>query len=143
MPRIQQMTLHGKTDAEIAMAIGGRLSSSDIRLVRHHLGVGSPGDLAGGDEIPFARGGRAGLRASGGRAVAYRVPGELTEANKATHQEVGYLASSPRGKQRCALCTKFITAAQGGPACKRVKDPIVAPGWCRRFVRNTAYADVK
>jgi hypothetical protein len=127
MPRIQQMALHGKTDAEIAMAIGGRLSSSDIRLVRHHLGIGSLGDLSGGDEIPFAH---------GGRAVARRVPGELPEPKKATHKEVGYVDESPRRQQNCAFCTKFIYRAGEEPRCKRVKSPIVGAGWCRRFVRD-------
>jgi hypothetical protein len=107
MPRIQQMALHGKTDAEIAMAIGGQLSSTDIRLVRHHLGIGSLGDLSGGDEIPFAR---------GGRAIARRVPGELPEAKKAAHEAVGYVdESNKRRQQNCALCTKFIWSPDEAP----------------------------
>jgi hypothetical protein len=168
MPRIQQMALHGKTDAELAMAIGGRLSSSDIGLVRHHLGIGSLGDLTGGDEMPFAHGGRAGRasgggasgggasddtlradaeraglsfspRAAGGRARGGRVLGELTEANKATHKEVGYVARTPRKKQRRSLCSKYIATVNGGPACKKVASPIGPEGWCKRFVRDTTF----
>jgi hypothetical protein len=164
MPRIQQMALHGKSDAEIAMAIGGQLSSSDVRLVRHHLGIGSTSDLMGGDEIPFARGGGVGFavggaaggaddetfradleaaglcspRASGGRAVARpRVKGEMAESDKATHEEVHYLAKTPNPLRRCAACTKYISSAEGGPACKRVASPINMHGVCNRFVRAT------
>jgi hypothetical protein len=74
-------------------------------------------------------------RARGGR-IGGRIPGELTEANKHSHAEVGYVSSSPRAKQRCELCSKFIPAVQGGPACKKVVQPIAAGGWCRRFMKR-------
>jgi hypothetical protein len=82
----------------------------------------------GGDEIPFRQGGAV-HRADGGR-----IPGELTEANKATHAEVGYVDVSPRAKQKCWKCTKYIPPDQGGPGCRKVKGPIEPVGWCRRFV---------
>jgi hypothetical protein len=64
-----------------------------------------------------------------------RIPGELPAARKASHEEVGYQAQSPRTKQRCELCNKFIPAEQGGPACKKVVQPIGPGAWCRRFVK--------
>jgi hypothetical protein len=152
LPRIQQLAMHGRSDAEIAMAIGGQLSSADVGLVRSHLGIAQR--ARGGRVRRFAGGGaggaseddlradaeRAGLffspRASGGRAVARRVPGELTEANKSSHAAVGYLASSPRAKQRCGLCAKFFIAPDGRRGCKRVQSPVAASGWCKRFVRD-------
>ncbi len=83
---------------------------------------------------------RAGLsfssRASGGRAITRRVRGELTEANKASHREVGYLASSPRKHQRCGLCAKFFIAPDGRRGCTKVKSPVAPSGWCRRFTRD-------
>jgi len=72
-------------------------------------------------------------RAPKGRAEGGRVPGELTEANKHSHQEVGYVSVSPRKRQRCELCTKYI---KDGPACKKVQSPIAAGAWCKRFVRK-------
>jgi hypothetical protein len=162
MPRIQQLALHGKTDAEIAMAIGGQLSSTDVRLVRHHLGIGPTSELRGGDDIPFARGGGVGFaaggaddetlradleaaglkcspRAAGGRVDRARVPGELDSANKATHEEAGYVDKSPFPKKMCSLCSKYIPRIEGGPACKKIASPIRMGGYCRRFVRNTTF----
>jgi hypothetical protein len=168
--------LHGSSDRDIALAIGGRLSSSDVQLVRHHLGIGSTSDLMGGDEIPFATGGRVGFasgggagtggandetfradleaaglrvspRARGGRALPrYRYalrPGELTESNKATHEEVGYVDESPRAKQWCGLCAKFYLAADLRPGCLKVKSPVVAGGWCRRFMLDGEVAEAR
>jgi hypothetical protein len=75
-------------------------------------------------------------RAAGGRVKDARVPGELPEARKASHAEVGYVDESKRRQQNCALCTKFIWFADASPRCKRVKSPIVGAGLCRRFVRD-------
>jgi hypothetical protein len=68
------------------------------------------------------------------KAHGGRVSGELTEANKASHAEVRYTSHSSHKKQRCDLCTKFISAEKGGPACKKIQSPIAASGWCTRFV---------
>jgi hypothetical protein len=68
------------------------------------------------------------------KAHGGRVLGELTEANKASHAEVRYAAHSSHKKQRCDLCTKFISAEKGGSACKKIQSPIAASGWCIRFV---------
>lgn len=70
------------------------------------------------------------------RARGGRVPGELTESNKHSHQEVGYVSVSPRKKQRCEICWKFIPASEGGPSCLKIQSPIAAAGWCRRFSRT-------
>lgn len=70
-------------------------------------------------------------KASGGR-----IPGELPPSQKHSHEEVGYVSESPRKKQHCSLCTKYIPAEQGGPACKKVVQPIAPGAWCRRFVRR-------
>jgi hypothetical protein len=175
-PRIQQMALHGASDRDIALAIGGRLSSSDVQLVRHHLGIGSTTDLMGGDEIPFATGGRVGFasgggagtggandetfradleaaglkvspRAWGGRALPRyqygRVPGELSEANKASHDAVAYTDISPRKKQNCGVCAKSFLRPDVSLGCKGVKDPIVAGGWCRRFMLDGEVAEAR
>lgn len=70
------------------------------------------------------------------RARGGRIPGELPPSQKHSHEEVGYVSTSPRSKQRCALCTKFIPPVEGGPACKKVESPIAAKAWCRRFIRK-------
>jgi Inorganic Pyrophosphatase len=71
------------------------------------------------------------------RARGGRIPGELPASQKASHEEVGYISESPKKKQRCELCTKFISAIEGGPACRKVAQPIGPGAWCKRFVLRT------
>jgi hypothetical protein len=132
-------------DQRVARRVGELLTSSDrnsiargIQLVtRNPTLFGAlrhvTGAIAGAGTEAVETSGRA----AGGRVKNGRVPGELTEANKASHQEVGYVAQSPRAKQRCSLCVRYIAAVNGGPACKKVASPIRANGWCRRFSRTT------
>jgi hypothetical protein len=56
------------------------------------------------------------------------------EAQKFTHEQVGYEDQSTHAGQTCANCQNFIPAAGGKPAgCKGVKRPIAPEAWCRRF----------
>jgi hypothetical protein len=100
------------------------------------------GASAGGanDETFLADCQRAGLSISP-RARGGRVRGELSDANKATHEEVGYVATTPFPKRRCSLCVKYIHSGQGGPACKKVASPINMHGFCKRFVTTTFAED--
>ena len=57
-PHIQHLALAGKSDAEIAGVMRGRLSVDQVRSVREHLGIGAVSPLMRPDEdIPFRRGG--------------------------------------------------------------------------------------
>lgn len=56
------------------------------------------------------------------------------QKEKLPHQGVAYVDKSPSTKRQCGKCAMFVEGEYGGPLCTLVKSPIVAGGYCRRFV---------
>jgi hypothetical protein len=52
----------------------------------------------------------------------------VSEADKIKQADARY-QPRPKGEQRCEICLQFLPPA----ACKIVRGPIVAKGWCQFF----------
>ena len=59
------------------------------------------------------------------------------DAQKRTHESVGYVSVSKLPNQKCQLCAMFVSSKFGGPACVGVKSEIDPSGWCKRFKRGS------
>lgn len=59
------------------------------------------------------------------------------DANKKTHEAVGYVDESVKPNQQCQNCVMFLKEKFGGPGCTIVKSPIDPRGWCRRYSRGS------
>lgn len=59
---------------------------------------------------------------------------------KSPHVEVAY-RDKPNDDEQCSMCWKYEPATKDDSSehCKKVQDPIIATGWCRRFERDSKF----